>query len=177
MKRICELINTNTCCCNCCQNDNGYLFFSNLKKTSVCVPPNFFLHNQYLSPYLISNLGPYYKIAAVSEYDKSRYTRLGYTEEQVEVLDPGYFNDLRKKLKPFKTIKTVTNTHVLILPPWLDVLDTYRHLISAHDLIYYFSDILDTLDILRISLNSSKVKLFNLYLIHLDLIVGNNKFK
>jgi len=125
--------------------------FSNLKKTSVCLPPNFFLHNQYLSPYLIARFGKYFRTVAVSEYDRSRYTKLGYTEEQIEILDPGFFNDLRSKLKPFKTIKNIQGANVLILPPWIDHLDTYRHLISNQDLTCYFSDLLDILDDLSIS--------------------------
>ncbi|MDA2932976.1 hypothetical protein MYX82_01390 [Acidobacteria bacterium AH-259-D05] len=125
--------------------------FSNLKKTSVLVPPNFFLHNQYFSPYLIRRLGRCFRPVAISEYDRSRYTRLGYKEEQVAVLDPGYFNELRDKLKPFKTIKTLIGAKVLIIPPWIGLLHTFRHLISGEDLIHYCCDILEILDSLKVS--------------------------
>ena len=125
--------------------------FSNLKKTSVLVPPNFFLHNQYFSPYLIRRFGQCVRPVAISEYDRSRYTRLGYKEEQVEVLDPGYFDELREKWSPFKTIETVRGAKVLIIPPWIELLHSFRHLISGRDLIHYCSDILEILDSLKAS--------------------------
>lgn len=124
---------------------------ANLRKRSFIIAPNFILHNQYFMPYLLSRTNGMFKAFAVSEYDRSRYKRLGFKEENVVIIDPGFFRDYRAKLKPMKTLQTFRESVILIIPPFIPWLHTFRHQYSGNEMLNYFSDIFNILEDLNVA--------------------------
>jgi len=125
---------------------------SNLKKRSLLIPPNHLLHNQLFCPYIISRTEPYFKVIALSNYDKTRYARLGFNKENVEIADSRYFEALRNKLlRPFKKLQILKRANVLINPPFPTTLHTFHFLYNGQDMIRYFWDIFDILEELSVS--------------------------
>ena len=117
-------------------------------KICMLVPVNSLLHNQYCSPELFSLTKNFFKVIAFSRYDATRYRKLGFHENDIRLLDIGIG---ARADKQYKTVKSVKDSKVLILPPHIPSLHTYRYQIDSTYLAGYLYDVLDVLEGLGVS--------------------------
>ena len=117
---------------------------ASLKKKIFLFPVNYVTHNQYFTLYLLNKTSKYFKVLSVSEYDASRYQQMGFSPEDIGLVNPTYFRDWRLKLREPVLLKELNGKRVLVLPPTGN-LDTFRAQISSESLISYLTTTLDVL--------------------------------
>ncbi len=116
------------------------------KKRTVLVPPNQMLHNQYMTAHALKKTQGYVKVIALSDYDKTRYMRLGFNQRDIIVDDKLLLDRYNDTLRPFKPMDNFKNKKVLVIPPFIYALDTFRHLYDSRSCITYFRNLFSVLN-------------------------------
>jgi len=119
---------------------------SKLKKYCYLYPPNTLLHNQYFAPTILKKTSPFFKVISASQYDRTRYERLGFEKKDVIILDTSLRNKLRTQIKPFKAVDSLSGKTVLVLPPFVPCIQTFKMLIESDYLYKYLPDLMDVLE-------------------------------
>ena len=115
---------------------------------------NRFLNNQYFCRTLIDNTKGDFFLGAAFEFERERYLRQGFSDDAIIKISEDIVEGNRKKQsvkqnshgKPFITDKTV-----LILPPFLGSLSSYRCVLDSTFLKQFFVDLLSVLKSLSVA--------------------------
>ena len=117
-----------------------------LKKNCYLYPANIVIHNQYFTKRLLDQTSPYYKVLANSAYDCKRYEAQGFKKGDVCVIDTELKMQLKKQLRPYTKVENLKNSKVLVLPPFIPCLHTFRQLIESDHFVNYLKDVLFVLE-------------------------------
>ncbi len=109
-------------------------------------PSNHILHNQYFAPVFFKRIKDIVKPLAFSDLDARRFQMLGFKTENIESVDNDYLRHWTNKIKPCYKIVKLRDRKVLLLPPSIIAMQTYRYQVQGKFLYSFFDDVFEIMN-------------------------------